>query len=127
MRSALTETVSATLREIAWVPSAGANTDLVLVRGLQLPLQLWRQPGIAEVVQDLLGLVLEAQDPHLGAGLDVGQQHALLAGALDDRMAVRQVLVAGIAASMRSSSTGDIACSSRSASSMHLVPGRARR
>ena len=39
-------------------------------------------------MQQLLGLVLEAQDGDLGADLDVGQQRALLADALDDRVAV---------------------------------------
>ena len=39
-------------------------------------------------MEQLLGLVLEAQDVDLGADLDVGEQRALLAGALDDRVAV---------------------------------------
>jgi hypothetical protein len=40
-------------------------------------------------VQQVLGLVLEAQDPHARALLDVGQRHALLALALEDRVPVR--------------------------------------
>jgi len=40
-------------------------------------------------VEQLLGLVLEAQDADVGADRDVGQQRAALAGALDDRVAVR--------------------------------------
>ena len=39
-------------------------------------------------MEDLLGLVLEAEDDDARAGLDVGQQSALLARALDDRVAV---------------------------------------
>ena len=39
-------------------------------------------------MQQLLGLVLEAQHGDVGAGLDVGEQRALLARALDDRVPV---------------------------------------
>ena len=42
-----------------------------------------------QVVEDLLGLVLEAQDHDVGARLHVGQEDALLTGPLDDRMPVR--------------------------------------
>ena len=42
-----------------------------------------------QVVEDLLRLVLEAQDPYVGARLDVGQQHPLLPRPLDDRVPVR--------------------------------------
>ena len=45
--------------------------------------------GVLEVVEQLLGLVLEAQDDHVGADLAVGEQRAALADALDDRVAVR--------------------------------------
>ena len=40
-------------------------------------------------MEQLLGLVLEAQHGDLGSGLDVGEQHAVLARALDDRVPVR--------------------------------------
>ena len=43
----------------------------------------------AQVVEQLLGLVLEAQHGDRGADRDVGQQRALLADPLDDRVPVR--------------------------------------
>ena len=46
-------------------------------------------PGGLEVVQEVLGLVLEAQHAHRGADLDVGERHARQARAGDDRVAVR--------------------------------------
>ena len=46
-------------------------------------------PGSLEVVEELFGLVLEAKDRDLRAGLDVGEENALLASPLHDRMAVR--------------------------------------
>ena len=55
----------------------------------ELAVEARASPGLLEVVKKLLGLVLEAKDRDLRAGLDVGEQHALLAGALDDRVAVR--------------------------------------
>jgi EmrB/QacA subfamily drug resistance transporter len=45
-------------------------------------------PGLLQVVQKVLRLVLEAQDRHARAGLHVGQRHALDARAGDDRMPV---------------------------------------
>ncbi len=66
----------------------GDDGDAVLAGALDRALQARIESGVLEVVQQLLGLVLEAQHVDLGAGLDVGEQRALLAGALDDRVAV---------------------------------------
>src|SRR3712207_7139441 len=43
---------------------------------------------VLQVVQEVLGLVLEAQDGHRRALLDVGERHALDARARPDRVAV---------------------------------------
>ena len=87
--SARTETVSATLRETAWLPSSEADDDLVLARSSRASPRGRVEPGVLQVVEELLGLVLEPQHVDRGAGLDVGEQHAVLARALDDRVAVR--------------------------------------
>ena len=65
------------------------DDDLVIARALELAVQPGVQAALLEVVQELLGLVLEAQHRDLGAGLDVGEQHAVLACPLDERVAVR--------------------------------------
>ena len=59
-------------------PVAGGRLDDdLVVAGLdQRALQARVQPGGLEVVQQVLGLVLEAQDRDLGADLDVGQRDA---------------------------------------------------
>ena len=46
-------------------------------------------PGPLQVVEDLLGLVLEPEHVDRGARLDVREEYAVLASALDDRVAVR--------------------------------------
>ncbi len=66
----------------------GGDHDLLGVRALDLALEARVQSRGLQVMQQLLGLVLEAQDGDVGADLDVGQQRALLADALDDRVAV---------------------------------------
>ena len=55
-------------------PSAEAIDDLVVVGALELALEARVEPGALEVVEELLGLVLEAQHVTVGAGLDVGEQ-----------------------------------------------------
>jgi hypothetical protein len=47
------------------------------------------EPGLLQVVEQVLGLVLEPQHPHEGAVLHVRERHAELALALEDRVPVR--------------------------------------
>ena len=85
----MTDTVSATLIVTVAGPSAPVTVIVLGVLGGDLA----RQPGVdaavLEVVQQVLGLVLEAQDRDLGAELAVGQRHAVDALADPDRVAVR--------------------------------------
>ena len=79
-----------------------------------------------EQVQQVLGLVLEAQDRDLGARprrRRAGRPRSASPGSIG--WPCGHVFASPIAASMRASSTGDIACSSRSASSCtssHGIP-----
>src|SRR4051812_8937670 len=67
----------------------GLEHDLVAVVLAQRGRQPRLETLVLQVVQEVLGLVLEAQDPHRRARLDVGQRHALDARAGDDRVPVR--------------------------------------
>ena len=74
--SAVTDTVSATLRVIdrrlppASIATSSPESDSVA-------LEARAKAAVHQVVQQVLGLVLEAQDAHLGALLDVGERHAV--------------------------------------------------
>ena len=59
--SARTDTVSATLRETDVLPVLGAEHDLVGAGRFQGSVEPGVEPGLLQVVQDLLGLVLEPQ------------------------------------------------------------------
>ena len=88
--SAITETVSATLGvTVAARPSALCSDHLLVVAHRERALQAGLEARGLEVVQQILGLVLEAQDAHGGADRDVGQRHAREALADDDRVTVR--------------------------------------
>ena len=69
--------------------AAELDRDLLVARGHERALEPRLDAAIVEVVQELLGLVLEAQDPDRRAGLAVGERHAVDAAAGVDRMAVR--------------------------------------
>jgi hypothetical protein len=70
-------------------PLAVALQGHLLVAGLREgALEARRETGLHEVVQQVLRLVLEAQDAHVGALLDVGQRHTLLTPPGVDRVAV---------------------------------------
>jgi hypothetical protein len=71
------------------IPVGRGDDDALVVGGRDLALEAGVEARGLEVVQQLLGLVLEAQDDDVGADLDVREQRALLADALDDRVAVR--------------------------------------
>ena len=87
--SATTETVSATLRVTACFASPASDHDLVVPGAREHCPRARGQAGVLQVVQQVLGLVLEAEHAHARALLDVGERHALLALALEDRVAVR--------------------------------------
>src|SRR4051812_19693339 len=68
---------------------AGVEHDLVAVVLAYGGRQPRLEALVLQVVQQVLGLVLQAQDLHRRAGLDVGQRDALDARAGDDRVPVR--------------------------------------
>ena len=88
--SAITETVSATLGVTAQIAAVGGlEHDLrVVALGERAPPCRARARGL-EVVQQVLGLVLEAQHAHARADLDVGERHAAEPRPGDDRVPVR--------------------------------------
>ena len=65
------------------------DDDVVVVLLGDGPLLAGLDPGVLEVVQEVLRLVLEAEDPDLGADLDVAERHADDPVADVDRMPVR--------------------------------------
>src|SRR3954452_11083139 len=73
----------------AMLARGGGDRDAVVVGGAELALEARLEARGFEVVEELLGLVLEAQDVDLGADVHVGEQRALLTSALDDRVSVR--------------------------------------
>ena len=87
--SATTETVSATLGVSAQRRPSAVSTTTSRRRGRRACPESGLQAGVLEVAQQILSLVLEAQDAHRGADLDVGERHAGYAGTGDDRVAVR--------------------------------------
>jgi hypothetical protein len=66
----------------------GVDRHLIVVDRPDRPGQPGLDPDVHQVVQQVLGLVLEAQDADAGALLDVGQRHARLALDVADRMPV---------------------------------------
>ena len=64
------------------------DRDRVVAGLRELALQTGREARVLEVVQQVLGLVLEPQHGDLGALLDIGQRHAGYALLGEDRMAV---------------------------------------
>ena len=87
--SAVTETVSATLGVSTHRrPIGGLHDDLVIVVLHQAALEARLDAGLLEIAQQILRLVLEAQDAHLRADLHVGERNAREAGAGDYRMTV---------------------------------------
>ncbi len=88
--SAITETVSATLGVTRQQRAVGATQrDVLLVALGEHALEPRLEAGRLQIVQQVLGLVLEAQHANRGAELDVGERHAREARAGDDRVAVR--------------------------------------
>ena len=118
--SAITDTVSATLaRRPTTRRAVGVRRRPRRRRGsASVPSSPGSRPGRLEVVQQVLGLVLEAQDLDARADLDVGERDAL--DALRRRRSGGR---AGRSSRRRSRracaprAPGDIACSRRSASS----------
>ena len=103
----MTETVSATLRVIAAAPVARATTISSSPELDDRPLEPRLEPDRAQVVQQILSLVLEAQHADRRALADVGERHtrrrARRPGSGDR---AGRCVASPIAASMRSSSTG---------------------
>ena len=85
----MTETVSATLIVTVAGPSGPVTVISVSSLAVISPLRPGCDPAAHEVVEDVLGLVLEPQDRDLGADRAVGQRHAVDPLPDTDRMAVR--------------------------------------
>ena len=73
---ARTETVSATLRVSFDHLSVAAERHLFPTGGFERSLQARMEADALQVVQEVLRLVLEAQDLNLGALLDVGERNS---------------------------------------------------
>ena len=87
--SAITDTVSATLGVmLSSCPSEAADRHALLVALLEHPVEPGLQARGLQVVEQVLGLVLEAHHPHRRPHLDVGQGDAREAAAGHDRVAV---------------------------------------
>ena len=74
--SAFTETVSATLRVTDTDEPFDSSTTSSSPDSASLPVEARVHARLLQVVEQVLGLVLEAQDLDVGAHLDVGERHA---------------------------------------------------
>ena len=89
---------------------AGGDDHLVVAGTVQAPLQTGLQARVAQIVQDLLGLVLEPQDADLGTRLDVGGTVNLK----DKQIAIRSTgdanlgILQGFMRDLRSSGQADL-------------------
>ena len=84
----MTDTVSATLRVTTWRDPFASIATSSSPGGGERALEAGMEPGLLQVVEEVLRLVLEPQDAQLRALLDVGERDALLARAGDDRVPV---------------------------------------
>src|SRR5688572_31731073 len=66
--------------------SVRLDRHLVLSRGRQRALEPRMKPCLLQVVEDVLGLVLEPQDAQCGALLDIRERYAHFTRAGDDRV-----------------------------------------